>query len=79
MVAGIQLAILAMIFWFLKYLFDRFILKKSKDEIALKNLRKRSAELYLNPSMLKSQKKIDKELEDIDEEINILENKIKNN
>ncbi len=77
MASAVWLVIFGMIFYFFQHMYQKVVLKKSDDEIRLDDLSKEAQDLILNPGMFKSKKKIDKKIEDIVKEMDILENKIK--
>jgi len=79
MVVGIYLAILGIMFYFLKNLYQKIILKKSNDEILLDELLQEYSDSLSKFHFLKSKEKVEKEQNNLRNKIIELENKIKKN
>lgn len=77
MATGIWMAIMGMIFFYLVYLFKRFVLGKSKDQIQLEELKEKEIDIITSNSIFKSKSKKEKQLADVRNEIESLNSKIK--
>ncbi len=77
MAAGIWMVIIGMIFFYLVYLFKRFVLGKSKDQIQLEELKEKEIDILTSNSIFKSKSKKEKQLADVRKEIESLNSKIK--
>ncbi len=77
MATVIWMAIIVMIFFYLVYLFKRFVLGKSKEQIRLEELEKKEIDIITSNSIFKSKSKKEKQLADVKNEIESLANKIK--
>ncbi len=76
MAAGLWMVIMGLIFFYFVYLFKRFILGKSKDEIQLEDLEKEEMELITSNSIFKSKAKKEKQLKELRDKIELLNNKV---
>jgi len=78
MAQGIMLAIIGMIFYFLKNMYQKVVLKKSDDEILLEQLNQEYLDSLSKWNLFKSKDKVEKEKNEILKRISDLEAKIKN-
>lgn len=76
MATVLWLAIFGMIFFYLVYLFKRFVQGKTKEQIRLEDLEKEELDLITSNNIFKSKAKKEKQLEDIRKEIDSLKEKI---
>ncbi len=76
MATVLGLMALGILFYFLKYGFNRVVLKKSKDQIELEELVGRQSELILNKSFFTSKEKNDEAIGKLGEEISVLKSKL---
>lgn len=63
MAAALWLMIFGAIYYALKYMFQRVVLKKSKNEMLLEETEKKLEELVLSSTLFKSKEKVNKEIE----------------
>ena len=74
----IMLAVIGMIFYFLKYMYQKVVLKKSNDEILLEQLNQEYLDSLSKWNLFKSKDKVEKDENEMLERISDLAAKIKN-
>ena len=79
MITGFYLALFGLVFWYLVYLFKRFILGKSKNEIRLQDLQDEEINLITSSNIFKSKAKKENQLKEIRDEIEFLNSEVSQN
>lgn len=76
MATGIGAVIIFAMFYFLKKMYQKLILKKSNNEILLEELQEEYSEFCSKLNIFKSKRRIEKERKDYLDEISLLEKRI---